>query len=61
MNKFKQVDNILQATSYKKFLAALPMNFDHNLYCEVGLQIIYTFIFLVLRKKPRLLLAVKRN
>lgn len=31
MKQFKQIGNILQATSCKKLLAALPMNFDDNL------------------------------
>lgn len=61
MKHLKQLDNILQATSCKQLPTSLPMNFDDNLWCELGLQTTYTYIFLVLRKEPTHLLAVKGN
>lgn len=61
MKHLQQLGNILQETSCNKFPAPLPMSFDDNFECEIGLQTIHTCIFLVLRKKPRFLLALKRN
>lgn len=61
MKLLQQLCNILQEISCMQFPASLPVSFDDNLECEIGLPIIHTYVFLVLRNELRLLLAVKRN
>lgn len=61
MKLLQQLGNILQEISCKQFPAPLLMSFGDNLECEIGLQTIHTYVFLVLRKELRLLLAVKGN
>lgn len=51
MKLLQQLSNILQETSCKHFPAPLAVSFNAKLECEIGLQTIYTYIFLVLRKE----------